>query len=70
MTEAKEEIKKTRPGELKVDISAILFLDARLFGPLMDGRTTLDYYVDLTNVLLKSSWIKRAIVKGFAFPKE
>jgi hypothetical protein len=70
MSEAKEELKKARPDEEKVEISAILFLDKKMFGPKYDGRSTLDYLITFTEILNSAKWVKRSIVKGYAFPKE
>ena len=56
------------PGEIPVDVSARIFLDAKLFGPVDPERTVLDCLMELGRAIREGKGIiKRVVIKGYVF---
>ncbi len=68
MPEPRPDILLAQPGEIPVDITARLFLDAKKFGPIDGERTILDTTLDLQRAI-KNGEVRRAVIKGYTFPK-
>ena len=58
------------PGEIPVDISARIFLDAKQFGPIDPERTVLDCLMELSRAIREGRGIiRRVVIKGYSWVK-